>query len=34
MGGIERGKRNVSLRNINLIAQSLGISLSELMEGV
>jgi len=34
VGGIERGKRNVSLRNINLIATALGISLSELMQGV
>ncbi len=34
MGGIERGKRNVSLRNINLIARGLGVSLSELMEGL
>ncbi len=34
MGGIERGKRNVSLRNINLVAKGLGISLSKLMEGL
>jgi transcriptional regulator with XRE-family HTH domain len=34
MGGIERGERNVALRNINLIADTLGISLSELMKGV
>ncbi len=34
MGGIERGKRNVSLRNINRIAKGLGVSLSELMEGI
>jgi len=34
MGGIERGERNVALRNINLIADTLGISLSELMKGL
>lgn len=34
MGGIERGERNLALRNINLIAETLGISLAELMEGV
>jgi transcriptional regulator with XRE-family HTH domain len=34
IGGIERGKRNVSLRNIGLIAKSLGISLTELMKGL
>lgn len=34
MGGIERGERNLALRNIELIAQTLGISLSELMRGL
>jgi len=34
MGGIERGKRNVALRNIALIAQTLDVSLSELMKGL
>lgn len=34
MGGIERGERNVALRNIDVIARTLGISLSELMKGV
>lgn len=34
MGGIERGERNVALRNIYRIAHALDISLSELMEGV
>ena len=34
MGGIERGERNLALRNIDLIARTLGISLSELMEGL
>jgi transcriptional regulator with XRE-family HTH domain len=33
MGGIERGERNVALRNIHRIAQALEISLAELMEG-
>ncbi len=34
IGGIERGERNVSLRNIAVIAKALGISISELMQGV
>jgi transcriptional regulator with XRE-family HTH domain len=34
MSGIERGKRNVSLRNIDAIARALDVSLSELLEGV
>lgn len=34
VGGIERGERNVSLRNIEVIARALGISLSELMSGL
>ena len=34
MGGIERGERNVALRNIERIAQTLGISLSQLLKGL
>lgn len=34
ISGIERGKRNVSLRNIEIIAKTLGVSIAELMEGV
>jgi transcriptional regulator with XRE-family HTH domain len=34
VGGIERGERNLSLRNIERIAKTLEISLAELMEGV
>ena len=34
IGGIERGERNVSLRNIEVIARTLGITIAELMEGV
>jgi len=34
MGGIERGERNPTLRNIAKIAQTLGITISELMDGV
>jgi len=30
LGGIERGERNPSLKNIDLIANALGISLVEL----
>lgn len=34
MGGIERGERNLALRNIERIAKALRITLSELMKGV
>ena len=34
VSGIERGKRNVSLCNIEAIALALGISISELTEGL
>lgn len=34
VGGIERGERNVSLLNIERIAKTLGISLSDLMNNV
>jgi len=31
ISGIERGRRNVALRNIEVIAQALEISISDLM---
>jgi len=34
VGGIERGERNLSLVNIEKIAQTFRISLSELFRGV
>ena len=34
IGGIERGERNLALRNIEAIAQTLGITLAELMDGL
>jgi len=34
ISGIERGKRNVSLRNIEVIALALGITISELTKGI
>lgn len=34
IGGIERGERNVALRNIETIAVQLGLTLAELVEGV
>lgn len=34
MGGIERGERNLALRNIDLIAKTLKMSLSDLMQGL
>jgi len=34
ISGIERGKRNVALRNIEAIAKALGITIAELVQGV
>ena len=34
MGGIERGERNVALRNVEIIARALDLTISELMQGV
>jgi transcriptional regulator with XRE-family HTH domain len=34
MGGIERGERNLALRNIRTISKALGVSLSELFQGL
>lgn len=34
IGGIERGERNLSLRNIEVIANALGITVSKLTEGL
>jgi transcriptional regulator with XRE-family HTH domain len=34
VGGIERGERNVALRNIDAIADTLGITLAELLDGL
>jgi transcriptional regulator with XRE-family HTH domain len=34
MGGIERGERNVALRNIQRIAHALEVSLGELLDGL
>ena len=34
ISGIERGVRNVSLANIKILAEALGITLSELMQGL
>ena len=34
ISGIERGLRNVALRNIATIAEALGTSISELTEGL
>ena len=34
ISGIERGKRNVALRNIEAIANALGITVAELVQGV
>lgn len=33
IGGVERGERNISLENIELIAAALELSLSDLFEG-
>lgn len=34
IGGIERGERNVALRNIEVIAKALGVTISKLTEGL
>lgn len=34
MSGIERGKRNLSLRNIEIIARALDVSISDLTKGL
>ena len=34
VGGIERGERNLALRNIEVVAKTLGMTLCELLEGV
>jgi transcriptional regulator with XRE-family HTH domain len=34
VGGIERGERNVAVLNLTRIAESLGVSISELFEGI
>lgn len=34
ISGVERGKRNLSLRNIDIIAKTLGMSMSELLDNV
>lgn len=34
ISGIERGNRNVALRNIEVIAKALGITIGELAKGI
>lgn len=34
VGGIERGERNIALRNIEVIAKALNVTISELMKGL
>ncbi len=34
ISGIERGRRNLSLRNIEIIAGALGTTISDLTEGL
>lgn len=34
VGGIERGERNLSLRNIEVLARALDVTISELMKGL
>jgi len=34
VGGIERGERNLGLRNVVKLARALGVSTSELVKGV
>lgn len=32
ISGVERGRRNISIKNIDVVAQSLGVKISELFE--
>lgn len=34
IGSVERGERNISLRNLWRISSALGVSMSDLLEGV
>lgn len=34
IGGVERGERNVALKNIEVISQALKLSVSDLFEGL
>ena len=34
IGGVERGERNLGLRNIERIAEALGVEIAKLMQGV
>lgn len=34
LGGVERGERNIALRNIAKIAEALGVSISDLTNGL
>jgi transcriptional regulator with XRE-family HTH domain len=34
ISGIERGKRNVSLENLKVLAKALNVTLSRLLEGL
>lgn len=34
ISGIERGKRNVSLENLKVLAEALDVTLSRLLEGL
>lgn len=34
ISGIERGKRNVSLENLNVLAKALNLTFSDLLKGI
>jgi hypothetical protein len=34
MGGVERGERNLTIQSVMTVARGLGISMSELLNGI
>ena len=34
ISGIERGRRNVALRNLEVLAKTLGVTIAEMLKGI